>query len=179
MTVPDYADDRPVYIQIADDIRAAIKSGQHVPGNRLPSNRELSEHYHVAYETIRQALGVLRDDKLVSTQSTRGTFVLREAAKPKPSPEYLELAEQIRRLAERMDAMEARMGMSEQGRGQRTTELSAVQDLRRQVEEQQQFLIGIRREVQDDARLLARMRRRLEEAGITLADVDRPDAQAL
>ncbi len=166
MTVPDFADDRPVYVQIADDIRAAIKNGQHVPGGRLPSNRELSEHYHVAYETIRQALSVLRDEKLVSTQSTRGTFVLREAPEPEQSSEYLELVEQIRRLVKRMDAMEARTGMYEQG-------------LQRQVEEQQQLLIGIRREVQDDARLLARMRRRLEEAGITLADADRPDAQAL
>jgi len=78
MPVPDYADDRPVYIQIADDLRARIRSGEYGPGDRLPSIADLSQRYHVARETIRQALDMLRDEKLVVAQSTRGVFVLKE-----------------------------------------------------------------------------------------------------
>jgi DNA-binding GntR family transcriptional regulator len=78
MPVPDYADPRPAYIQIADDLRGQIEAGKHGPGDRLPSNRLMSEQYGVAAETLRQALDVLRGEGLIATQSTRGTFVLRK-----------------------------------------------------------------------------------------------------
>lgn len=77
MPVPDYSDPRPVYVQIADDLRRRIRAGEHSPGDRLPSNRELSERYGVATETLRQSLAVLNREGLVATQSTRGTFVLK------------------------------------------------------------------------------------------------------
>jgi DNA-binding GntR family transcriptional regulator len=78
--VPDYADQRPVYAQIADDLRGRIKAGEHQPGDRLPANRVLSRRYESSMATIRQAIDVLRGEGLVETQSTRGTFVLREPA---------------------------------------------------------------------------------------------------
>lgn len=77
MPVPDYADPRPAYLQIADDLRGQIEAGKYGPGDRLPSNRAMSEQYGVAAETLRQALEVLRGEELVATQSTKGTFVLR------------------------------------------------------------------------------------------------------
>ena len=79
MPVPDYADPRPAYIQIADDLRGQIEAGKYSPGDRLSSNRLLSEQYGVAAETLRQALDVLRGEGLIATQSTRGTFVLRKS----------------------------------------------------------------------------------------------------
>ena len=78
MPVPDYADPRPAYIQIANDLRSQIQAGKYGPGDRLPSNRAMSEQYGVAAETLRQALDVLRAEHLIVTQSTRGTFVLRK-----------------------------------------------------------------------------------------------------
>jgi len=78
MPVPDYADPRPAYMQIADDLRRQIEAGEYDPGDRLPSNRLMSEQYGVAAETLRQALDVLRGEGLIATQSTRGTFVLRK-----------------------------------------------------------------------------------------------------
>ena len=92
MPVPDYADPRPAYMQIADDLRGQIEAGKYGPGDRLPSNRLMSEQYGVAAETLRQALDVLRGEGLIATQSTRGTFVLRKhrrahlrTAAPQPS----------------------------------------------------------------------------------------------
>jgi GntR family transcriptional regulator len=78
MPVPDYADPRPAYTQIADDLRGQIETGKYGPGDQLPSNRLMSEQYGVAAETLRQALDVLRGEGLIATQSTRGTFVLRK-----------------------------------------------------------------------------------------------------
>ena len=60
MPVPDYADPRPAYTQIAEDLRGQIETGKYGPGDRLPSNRLMSEQYGVAAETLRQALDVLR-----------------------------------------------------------------------------------------------------------------------
>lgn len=105
--MPDFADERPVYIQIAADLRARIRDGDFPPASKLPSGRDLADRYHVAYETVRQALEVLRDEGTVVMQSTRGTFVLRLPEEQERSAEYRELAEQVRNLAERVDAAEA------------------------------------------------------------------------
>jgi DNA-binding GntR family transcriptional regulator len=97
--VPDYADQRPAYVQIAADLRAKIDSGEYPVGSRLPANRELTEHYGVSAVTLRQALEILRAEGLTATQSTRGTFVLREAAE-QPSSEYETVMKRIDELSE-------------------------------------------------------------------------------
>lgn len=110
MPVPDYADSRPAYLQIAEDLRAQIEAGKYRPGDRLPSNRVMSEQYGVATETLRQALDVLRADKLVATQSTRGTFVLRTTEHSSSEYEAVmsridEMAEDLRQLREEVAAL--------------------------------------------------------------------------
>jgi DNA-binding GntR family transcriptional regulator len=110
MPVPDYADQRPAYVQIADDLRTGIRNGEYPAASRLPSMQRLSEHYGVARETIRQALDVLRAEGLVAAQSTRGVFVLREPAE-QPSPESEEvrqLREEVRQLREEVEALKRR-----------------------------------------------------------------------
>jgi GntR family transcriptional regulator len=82
--VPDLADSRPPYLQIADDLRRQIKSGRYQPGDRLPSLPTMTATYGSAAETVRRALGKLREEGLVATQSTRGTFVLRAPAESQP-----------------------------------------------------------------------------------------------
>ncbi len=109
MPVPDYSDSRPVYVQIADDLREHIRKGQYRPGDRLPSVRDLSETYGVVRETIQRVLRVLTEEGLVQSQSTRGTFVLKAPGEPEPSPEYLKLVAEIEQLAARLGALEARV----------------------------------------------------------------------
>jgi DNA-binding GntR family transcriptional regulator len=100
--VPDLADPRAPYLQIADDLRRQIKAGRYQPGDRLPSLPAMSSQYGSASETIRRALAKLRDEGLVATQSTRGTFVLRAPGEAEPSPE-------IARLESALQATEARL----------------------------------------------------------------------
>jgi DNA-binding GntR family transcriptional regulator len=114
MPVPDYADPRPAYIQIADDLRGQIEAGKHGPGDRLPSNRLLSEQYGVAAETLRQALDVLRSEGLIATQSTRGTFVLRKRRERVsgggPSAERLEqLESEVAALRKELGLLQAQV----------------------------------------------------------------------
>lgn len=102
MPVPDLADPRPPYLQIADDLRRQISVGRYQPGDRLPSLPAMTSTYGSASETVRRALRMLRDEGLVATQSTRGTFVLRAPGEPAPSPE-------IARLESALQAAEARL----------------------------------------------------------------------
>jgi len=64
-----------VYMRVADDIAARIASGELTPGTRLRSERDLAEHYGVAYGTIRRATKVLRERGLIETIHGRGTYV--------------------------------------------------------------------------------------------------------
>jgi DNA-binding GntR family transcriptional regulator len=63
------------YVRVAEDIAARIASGELTPGTRLRAERELAEHYGVAYGTVRRAMKVLRERGLVKSIHGRGTFV--------------------------------------------------------------------------------------------------------
>lgn len=65
----------PRYKQIADDLRNRIKSGEFANGGRLPGEKKLMEEYDVAQGTIRQALGVLRDEGLTEARPGAGVYV--------------------------------------------------------------------------------------------------------
>lgn len=71
----DRADDRPPYRQIAAMLRDAIRSGALGPGEKLPSEAALIEHFGVARMTARQAIQELRGEGLVVAEHGRGVFV--------------------------------------------------------------------------------------------------------
>jgi GntR family transcriptional regulator len=71
----DPTDPRSPSRQIADDLRQQIASGALAPGAKLPSERELSARYRVAPQTVRQAVGLLKNQGLVLGQVGRGVFV--------------------------------------------------------------------------------------------------------
>ncbi len=105
-----------VYQQIAADLRARMESGEYPPGSRLPSKSRLMGIYGVALATINHAIDELRQAGMAETVHGVGTFA-RKPPEAKPSPEWQEMAGQIRLLAERMDAVEARLAEYEEGRG--------------------------------------------------------------
>lgn len=65
----------PVYVQVARHMADRINSGEWVPGRRLPPERELADYYGVAYDTVRRATGLLREQGRIVTVHGRGTFV--------------------------------------------------------------------------------------------------------
>lgn len=67
--------DRPPYRQVADLLRAQVNNGRYSPGDRLPSEAELSAHFGVARMTVRSAIQELRLSGLVSAEHGRGVFV--------------------------------------------------------------------------------------------------------
>lgn len=71
----DRTDDRPPYAQIAADLREAVTLGRLGPGDQLPSESELTQHYGVARMTVRQAIQELKTEGLVTSEHGRGVFV--------------------------------------------------------------------------------------------------------
>lgn len=69
---------RPMYQQIAEDLRAQIESGVLEQGAQLPTELELRDKYASSRNTIRDAIKRLTSQGLVETRPGQGTFVTRE-----------------------------------------------------------------------------------------------------
>jgi GntR family transcriptional regulator len=65
--------------RIADDLRAAIESGELTAGQKLPSERELAARYGAARNTAREAFRLLEAAGLVDIEHGSGVFVHRPA----------------------------------------------------------------------------------------------------
>lgn len=63
------------YAELAAILRQLITSGQLGPGDRLPSERDLSQTYAVAPMTARAAVRLLREEGLVEVVRGRGVVV--------------------------------------------------------------------------------------------------------
>ncbi len=72
----------PAYVQIADQLRAAIRAGRHAPGSQLPSYEALMKSYDVSITVIRSAVRELKTEGLVYTHQGKGAFV----SDPLPAP---------------------------------------------------------------------------------------------
>lgn len=68
---------KPLYQQIADDLRADIESGVLPPGMVLPSARELTDRYETSKSTAEKAIAALRAEGLVESHQGRDTRVRR------------------------------------------------------------------------------------------------------
>ncbi|MER5935972.1 GntR family transcriptional regulator [Streptomyces sp. NPDC001928] len=145
-------EEHPLYWRIATQLLGELRDGTVPPGERLPGERQLAEHFEVSRETVRQALEVLRRSGLVATDrrgshatlpglpvetATSLTFPVgarstgpgaadrATVAWETPSPEHAEalgLAPRCRTLVHRYESADA------DGRGRRTavTSFSAV-----------------------------------------------------
>lgn len=65
----------PLYIQIREILQRQIEAGVFAVGERLPSERQLSEQYAVSRMTARQALLALVRDGVIFARVGKGTFV--------------------------------------------------------------------------------------------------------
>lgn len=108
-------DPRPPYLQLAAELRDAIKAGDYEPGDRLPSTRRLAEANGISPMTVQHALRVLKDEGLVVSHQGRGAFVQHpseEAAGEDTTSTPKTLDEALKMLAEvnaRLDELEARV----------------------------------------------------------------------
>ena len=90
----DFKSGKPVYLQLADQIRYAAASGRLRPGDPLPSLRPLAEELRINRNTIAKAYSELETQGIVETVPGKGFFL-----RQNPSP-FTERARQQMLLTE-------------------------------------------------------------------------------
>ncbi len=70
-----FDNERPIYVQLVEQLRIAVVSGAYEPGERLPSVRELALAAKVNPNTMQRALTELEGEGLIYTERTNGKFV--------------------------------------------------------------------------------------------------------
>ena len=65
----------PFHRQIVDQIKYGIASGRLLPGEQLPTVRELAVHLQVNPNTVRKGYSELEILRILTTQQGTGTFV--------------------------------------------------------------------------------------------------------
>lgn len=93
------SDSRPLYTRASEALKMLIEQGQYLPGDRLPSEHELSDRLGISRPTLREALRQLEKERVIVRRHGVGTFV----AQPSPVIEAgLEVLESLDRLARRL-----------------------------------------------------------------------------
>jgi len=75
-----FTPDRPIYLQLQEQIKLSIVSGLHPPGGKLPAVRDFAEDAAVNPNTVQRALMELEREGLVYAQRTSGRFVTEDEA---------------------------------------------------------------------------------------------------
>lgn len=80
---PDFHfdNDRPIYIQLVEQLEIMIMSGKLPPASKLPPVRELATKARVNPNTIQRALAELERKSLIYTERTNGKFVSKNLAR--------------------------------------------------------------------------------------------------
>lgn len=66
---------KSIYPQIANTIRESIRAGLLLPGQRLPSQRQLAVTHNIAQNTAREVYRALALEGLVTTRPGSGVYV--------------------------------------------------------------------------------------------------------
>lgn len=65
---------QPIYLQLANEFRRCLDSGAWPVGEQIPTLEALMQTYQVSRMTLRNALGVLEAEGLISRSRGKGTF---------------------------------------------------------------------------------------------------------
>jgi len=118
----------PVYLQIMDRIRSAVRQGALKPGATLPSVRQLASDLEINPNTVSKAYMLLEREGIIRTVRRRGSFVaecagarIRESASERLDQTLDRLLEEAARLGldrrEILEALRRKIGAGESGDG--------------------------------------------------------------
>lgn len=71
----DFRSGLPIYIQIMEQIRQRVASGDLQQGDQLPTVRQLATDLRINWNTVARAYKLLDEAGLISTQQGRGTYI--------------------------------------------------------------------------------------------------------
>jgi DNA-binding transcriptional regulator YhcF (GntR family) len=73
-----FDNDRPIYIQLVEQLKLYIVSEKLELGSRLPSVRDFALQTKVNPNTLQKALSELEDENLIYTERTNGKFITQD-----------------------------------------------------------------------------------------------------
>lgn len=71
----DFRSGIPIYVQIMEQIRQMVASGELQQGDQLPTVRQLATELRINWNTVSRAYKLLDEAGLISTQQGRGTYI--------------------------------------------------------------------------------------------------------
>jgi len=71
----DFHSGEPLYLQIARQVQLLVLGGELALGDQLPTVRELATELRINFNTVSRAYRLLHEDRLISTQRGRGTYI--------------------------------------------------------------------------------------------------------
>ena len=115
----DFRSDEPIYIQIVEQIRRLVATGELKQGDQLPTVRQLATDLRVNFNTVARAYRLLDEAGLISTQQGRGTYIWEQ-----PTPETRERLrnQQLDALTQRYLSEVTRLGFTSEQVSQAITE---------------------------------------------------------
>jgi GntR family transcriptional regulator len=71
----DFRSGLPIYTQVVNQIQSQLANGILKPGDQLPTVRALAEELRVNFNTVARAYRLLDEERIISTQQGRGTYI--------------------------------------------------------------------------------------------------------
>jgi DNA-binding FadR family transcriptional regulator len=111
--------------RVVTALRDQILGGQIAPGQKLPTEGQLTETFGVSRTVIREALAGLASDGLVEPRQGAGVFVLEH-----PTFAFGSLSQEISKVSQALNVLEVRMGIEIESAGLAAARRNAAQEAR-------------------------------------------------
>lgn len=85
----EFQDHLPIYAQLMDRLKRRIITGRYLPGEKLPSVRELAAEAGINPNTVQRAFSELEREGLIYTQRATGKYVTENADEIKSARQAL------------------------------------------------------------------------------------------
>ena len=85
----EFQDHLPIYAQLMDTLKRRIITGRYLPGEKLPSVRELATEAGINPNTVQRAFSELEREGLIYTQRATGKYVTENADEIKSARQAL------------------------------------------------------------------------------------------
>lgn len=114
---------------VIDDLRKRIGAGEIGPGDKLPTESQLSTHFGVSRTVVREAIAALAADGMVQSRQGAGVFVMRRAV----SAFSAIAGERSNKISVALNVLEVRMGIEIESAGlaaqrRSTSQEAAIQE---------------------------------------------------
>lgn len=78
----DFRSQEPIFQQIVRQVEKMVQDGVLKPGDQLPTVRQMAIDLRINFSTVARAYHILDEQKLISTQRGRGTYIWNESPPP-------------------------------------------------------------------------------------------------